>query len=621
MDSEKRWLAQIVRTSYPDNSSEGADESRLDSAFDSHASSSLDFNDEDLRDRFEAQLLNKLVKRRAINRWQASKLHEGRKSFFIGKAPKRYRIITQLGQGGYGAVYHVREEQNESNQLTKLRNDVAVKILQKADGKDSFVCEYQIANLFKHPNIVAVLDFSKDQNNYYVQEYIDGGDAGKLLKKYELLDQQIACYIILEAAKALAYLHEHGVIHRDIKPGNILLSKTGEVKLTDFGFVTPIKNVGGIGAYSEFARKLEEWDAFRKNKKERGKIQGTQNYIAPEQLNGSTFPSALWDIYSLGCALYAMLTGMVPPEAALVEQRSYQDPLYGDAGFATGGARIPKELEFVNRDLAELVVKMMAHNPSERVQTARQVIRALESLVLVDLEKLQQNFRIYGRGPGDNIWNEENLRKCFGLRSVTPTRNNPKSLFDPRSTINDGKSISTIWNDVVNDDLKTSNLGALVDQAMAQTKAGETVVSVQTSPLPNPILPDVASTLSDLNDINVNEPEPIPPQAPVDVQTQAPIKSAVVTKAPPILAQAPAPRPSVADSNDSDDVSFQKEAQVIEGKILKLLAFAFLPLCLVNLILAWSLKFVALGIALSILFVVAIIAQRKFSKKSIRRQP
>ena len=112
----------------------------------------------DYESSFERRLLKKLVKRNNINKWQASKLQEGRSTFFLGLPPFRYRVVAQLGKGGYGEVYHGREEKNTSNKNGKIRNDVAIKVLQtknlKPDARYMFLREYEIAKAFRSPNIV-----------------------------------------------------------------------------------------------------------------------------------------------------------------------------------------------------------------------------------------------------------------------------------------------------------------------------------------------------------------------------------------------------------------------------------------------------------------------------------
>ena len=383
----------------------------------------IDLLDDQVKNEFERILLKKLVKRRLVNSWQAMKLRDGHTSFFLGKSPKRYRIVDQLGKGGYGAVYHAREEGFASNMRSKVRNDVAIKVLQnksKPEARELFQREYEIAKLFKDPNIVEFRGFSNEQGaDFYVLEYVDGGDANKLLKKYGKLHYKIACYIISETAKALSYLHKNGVIHRDVKPGNILLMKSGEVRLTDFGFLSAIKNPDGVGDFSEFGQKLEEWEdrIAEVSADRRNKIQGTKGFIAPEQFKNPRYPNPLWDIYSLGCAFYTLLTGSIAPEppSSAEELRIEQMQQDSLAPFTGTYRELTYELPEAPRELADLVMRMLAKRPNKRIQTARQVVNELKRWVAPDQRALFSKIKLSETSDHENVWSEENIRRCFNI--------------------------------------------------------------------------------------------------------------------------------------------------------------------------------------------------------------
>lgn len=395
-------------------------------------------------DEFEDAFLKKLVKRRLINKWQASKLQDGRCTFFLGNPPFRYRVIGQLGKGGYGEVYHGREQQYTSNKSGKIRNDVAIKVLQnknsKPDSRYMFLREYEIARKFKCPNIVAFRGFSNSASiDYCILEYVDGGDAGKLLRKYGRLDYRVACYIISESAKGLAYLHEKGVIHRDIKPSNILLMKSGEVKLTDFGFVSAIRDFCNTGRLSPIGLEIEEWEeknwaretstSASGSRERKRRIQGTRNYIAPEQLESPDNPSPLWDVYSLGCALYSLLTGVSPPEPSsftesLRKARNIAEENYLGLGTESQALILPT-LSDLPRGLARLVMKMMARNPSERIQSAAETVKNLSQWSTVDQKSIYDKIKLGLTNDRENVWSEENIRQCFNIPKSVPLNRAP----------------------------------------------------------------------------------------------------------------------------------------------------------------------------------------------------
>ena len=204
------------------------------------------------------------------------------------KVSGRYEIEELVGHGGMSSVYKAHD--------TLLERHVALKVLhEQYSGDDDFVERFKrearsVAQL-QHPNIVTVIDRGEeDGRQFIVFEYIDGENLKERVMREGRLDVPVALEIALEVARGLAFAHENGLVHRDVKPQNVLLNGDGRAKVTDFGIARTV-DVDGMT--------------------QTGTVLGTSNYIAPEQASGQPV-DAHSDVYSLGAVLYELLTGDVP---------------------------------------------------------------------------------------------------------------------------------------------------------------------------------------------------------------------------------------------------------------------------------------------------------------------
>jgi len=266
-----------------------------------------------------------------------------------GKTIGDHRILKKLGKGGMGVVY--RAEQ------ISLGRMVALKILPlHLTGNTSFVerfmNEARSMAALNHPNIVQIHNVGQEgKTYYYTMELIDGTSLDKLLTRRETLPLDQTVNIMTGVATALAYLHKRGMLHRDIKSSNIMLSRSGEVKLADFGL-----------ALMEGMKRLTI----------EGGLIGTPEYMSPEQASGEG-ATALSDIYSLGVVFYEALTGKLPFKS--------DSPLALLKKIQTDEERPPR---LINPDIPteadEIIRKMMAKNPGERHQNCEEVLADLREL-------------------------------------------------------------------------------------------------------------------------------------------------------------------------------------------------------------------------------------------------
>jgi eukaryotic-like serine/threonine-protein kinase len=296
------------------------------------------------------ELADALIKEGVLTHFQAEKLIAGRWRGFI--IAGKYRLLERLGAGGMGAVYLCEH--------IKMGRRVALKILPVKQAEDPaslarFYREARAVARLDHPNIVRAHDIDHDDKlHFIVLEFVDGANLHDFIRRNGTLSPQRAAHYIRQAAHGLQHAHEAGVVHRDIKPGNLLVDRQGVVKLLDMGL----------------ARFFHEDSAAFIKEYEVGYIIGTGDYIAPEQIVDSRVDIRA-DIYSLAGAMYYLLTGKSPFQDGTNAQKIIWHQV-----------RHPKSLRVLRPDVPEALVqvfeKMIAKEPTRRYQTPIEVANALE---------------------------------------------------------------------------------------------------------------------------------------------------------------------------------------------------------------------------------------------------
>lgn len=266
---------------------------------------------------------------------------------YIGKIlDDRYEIIELIGSGGMANVYKALcHRLNRYDAVKIMRDETAA----NTELRRRFRAESQAVAMLSHPNIVSVYDVShNDDVEYIVMELIDGITLKQYLQKKSVLDPAEVLDFTIQTAKALEHAHSKGIIHRDIKPQNIMLLKDGMIKVADFG-IALLENT------------VEE---------NNGETVGSVHYIAPEQARGEA-PDARSDIYSLGIVMYEMLTGRLPyvgnSDVEVAVKHMNTDPVTPRDIVPS----IPEELE-------RICLKAMNSNIDERYQTASEMLADLE---------------------------------------------------------------------------------------------------------------------------------------------------------------------------------------------------------------------------------------------------
>lgn len=278
-----------------------------------------------------------------------------------------YEVVQKLGQGGMGSVYLAR-------QLSLDRN-VALKVLQAQLAADAqfvarFTREAYAAAQLNHHNVVQIHDIgSQRKTHFFSMEYVEGMTLASLVKQQGPLPAEVAAGYILQAARGLKFAHDHGMVHRDVKPDNLLLSRHGIVKVADLGLVkTPTAKGEPLTVASG---RSGEWYG---EQTQVNVSMGTPAYMAPEQAQDAAHVDARADIYSLGCTLYTLLTGRPPFVGRSVMEiinKHLREPVQPPGLL----------VEYVPSALSDIVMKMLAKRPEARYQDMDQVIKDLESFL------------------------------------------------------------------------------------------------------------------------------------------------------------------------------------------------------------------------------------------------
>jgi len=292
----------------------------------------------------DEQLADQLVFNGVISEYQAEQLKSGRTKFNLGP----YVITGWIGQGGMGQVF-----KGEHMVLGRVS---AIKVLPLDKTTDyaisNFHREIKLQARMDHPNLVRAYDAGHDGKvHFLVTEYVPGHDLRRLIRNQGKLTVAEAAGVVMQIAQGLYYAHQQGLIHRDIKPGNILVTEDGTAKLSDLGLSGFVDN------------EIEDPRA--------GKIVGTADYLAPELIRNPREVSTVTDIYSLGCTLYYSITGKVPfPGGSAKEKarRHLNEHPWHPRQFSTD----------VSEEFVELIADMMEKDPQKRIQSAEEVANRLE---------------------------------------------------------------------------------------------------------------------------------------------------------------------------------------------------------------------------------------------------
>jgi serine/threonine-protein kinase len=271
-----------------------------------------------------------------------------RSDSIIGRQFANFRVLRHLGRGGMADVYYGYD--------VKLQRPVAIKVLDTHYRSDSasakrFIREARAIALWRHENIIQVY-YAGDEDgfSYFVMEYIDGKDLATMLNRYrarrKLMPHDEVIRIGRAVASALDYAHQQGVVHRDVKPSNVMVARAGRVVLMDFGLALDMTE-GSVG-----------------------EVFGSANYISPEQARNSAEAVPQSDLYSLGIMLYEMLVGRLPFDAPSFTTVALQH--------ITTPPPPPRQLNpALNEAIEAVLLRALHKSPEKRYKTAGQLIDAL----------------------------------------------------------------------------------------------------------------------------------------------------------------------------------------------------------------------------------------------------
>ena len=338
-----------------------------------------------------------LLEHRFLTKTQAERLRNSiKESKAAANQIPGYKVLGKLGSGAMAVVYKARQ--------LSLDRIVAVKVLpkrftEKSDYIRRFYKEGKTAAKLNHNNIVQAIDVGEVGGLYYfVMEYVEGKTLYDDLSRGKIFNEQEALDIVIQLSNALAHAHVQGLIHRDVKPKNIMINSEGVVKLADMGLARETSDIK--------AAKHEEGKAF-----------GTPYYIAPEQIRGEVNIDGRADIYALGATLFHMVTGRVPFEASTpseVMRKHLKEPLTPPDHINTS----------LSAGIAEVIEVMMAKKKQDRYNSMEELLidlkairdgqsplQARQKFNLDALEQLEQGLAISSSNSEEKLYNEETVTR------------------------------------------------------------------------------------------------------------------------------------------------------------------------------------------------------------------
>jgi serine/threonine protein kinase len=262
--------------------------------------------------------------------------------FLQGQKVGKYEIIRSLGSGGFGSVFLARD--------TWLDIKVAIKVPHKQSSElFKLLKEPRLQAALNHPNIVRMLAAEKENKVFFmVMEYVKGPTLEKILEKEKILDAETAIDYVKQVCYGIDHAHKNKIIHRDLRPSNIIVSEEGTAKITDFGTSAWLQNVPYASTRI-----------------------GSPPYMAPEQFLGkATYAS---DIYSLGCIFYEMITGRPPifdPDPFKILEKAQEGKITPPR---IKNTRVPKEID-------EIIMRCLASKTEDRYPRASDIVKALSAL-------------------------------------------------------------------------------------------------------------------------------------------------------------------------------------------------------------------------------------------------
>lgn len=302
-------------------------------------------------------LARELVKQGKITKFQAVNIYQGHgKGLIFGD----YVVLAKIGSGGMGHVYKAQHR--------RMKRLAAIKVLlpsltSSAKNVQRFYQEVEVAAKLHHPNIVTTYDAGEAHGMHHlIMEFVDGSDLSKHVSKQGPLTVEQAINCVLQAARGLEHAHGQNIVHRDVKPANMLANRLGVIKVLDMGlarFTNPLADTT-----SPNVEALTEC----------GQVMGTVDYMSPEQAADTRAADHRSDVYALGCTLYKLLTGTVPYPADTQVKKIIAHRTVPIPSLRAVRPEVPASLDHFYQ-------RMLAKSPEDRVQTMTEVVRTFEAML------------------------------------------------------------------------------------------------------------------------------------------------------------------------------------------------------------------------------------------------